>query len=131
RVRPMPRSDPRFYQIAALGVLLIYGIGFLKFEIEAQRALVLLATVLLTQLICTGACNAFAFVRANKKTSGQPSNVFSCFPAFQIHSPLCFDPKSALISGLSLCLLLRSNSFALVIAAAVITIASKFLLRIN
>jgi Na+-transporting NADH:ubiquinone oxidoreductase subunit NqrB len=40
-----------------------------------------------------------------------------------------FDPRSALISGLSLCLLLRSNSLLLVSATAAVTVASKFLLR--
>ncbi|HZE20311.1 MAG TPA: RnfABCDGE type electron transport complex subunit D, partial [Candidatus Angelobacter sp.] len=42
-----------------------------------------------------------------------------------------FDPKSALISGLSLCLLLRTNYPLLAIAAAVITVASKFVIRWN
>jgi Na+-transporting NADH:ubiquinone oxidoreductase subunit NqrB len=42
-----------------------------------------------------------------------------------------FDPRSALISGLSLCLLLRTNSTGLAIAAAAVTIASKFLIRTN
>jgi len=42
---------------------------------------------------------------------------------------LTFDAKSALISGLSLCLLLRTNSLLLAMAAAFAAIASKFLLR--
>jgi Na+-transporting NADH:ubiquinone oxidoreductase subunit NqrB len=42
-----------------------------------------------------------------------------------------FDPRSALISGLSLCLLLRTNDPALAILAAAGAIASKFLLRIR
>jgi len=42
-----------------------------------------------------------------------------------------FDPRSALISGLSLCLLLRTNSLLVASVAAVVTIASKFLLRVN
>ena len=42
-----------------------------------------------------------------------------------------FDPRSALISGLSLCLLLRTNSAALALAAAVIAVASKFLIQLN
>ena len=42
-----------------------------------------------------------------------------------------FDPKSALISGLSLCLLLRTNSLWLAAVAGVVTIASKSLLRWN
>jgi Na+-transporting NADH:ubiquinone oxidoreductase subunit NqrB len=40
-----------------------------------------------------------------------------------------FDPRSALISGLSLCLLLRTNFLWLAVAAAVVTISSKFLIR--
>src|SRR5258708_518958 len=40
-----------------------------------------------------------------------------------------FDPRSALISGLSLCLLLRTTSEALAAGTAVVTIASKFALR--
>jgi Na+-transporting NADH:ubiquinone oxidoreductase subunit NqrB len=42
-----------------------------------------------------------------------------------------FDPRSATISGLSLCLLLRTNSDVLAVAAAFATVASKFLLRWN
>jgi hypothetical protein len=37
--------------------------------------------------------------------------------------------KSALISGLSLCLLLRTNDAALALLAGVVTIASKFVIR--
>jgi Na+-transporting NADH:ubiquinone oxidoreductase subunit NqrB len=42
-----------------------------------------------------------------------------------------FDPQSSFISGLSLCLLLRTNSLLLVIVAAFITIAGKFTLRLS
>jgi Na+-transporting NADH:ubiquinone oxidoreductase subunit NqrB len=42
-----------------------------------------------------------------------------------------FDPKSALISGLSLCLLLRTNDPWLAMLAAVVAVASKFLLRVR
>jgi Na+-transporting NADH:ubiquinone oxidoreductase subunit NqrB len=62
----------------------------------------LLGTVLVTQFLC-----------------GKFVNVTS------------FDPRSALISGLSLCLLLRTNSLALMIATAAFTIASKFLFKWN
>ena len=94
--------DPRFYQIAVLSGLLIYGLGWLHFDITPGRAALLLSTALLTQYVCT-------------KLWGLPK----------------FDPKSALISGLSLCLLLRTNYAMLAIAAAVITIASKFVVRWN
>jgi enediyne biosynthesis protein E5 len=95
-------KDPRLYQILVLACLLVYGVVRLDFEIGAGRALLLLGTALLTQLACTRLWR---------------------LPAF--------DPKSALISGLSLCLLLRTNSAALAALAAVVTIASKFVLRIR
>ncbi|HSF43277.1 MAG TPA: RnfABCDGE type electron transport complex subunit D [Thermoanaerobaculia bacterium] len=94
--------DPRLYQILVLSSLLVYGIACLDLEIRPGRTLLLLATALLTQLACTRVWR---------------------LPAF--------DPRSALISGLSLCLLLRTNSVALAIAAAVVTIASKFVLRLD
>jgi Na+-transporting NADH:ubiquinone oxidoreductase subunit NqrB len=99
---PQIRIDPRIYQIAILGSLLLYGFVWLDFEITVFRAALLLSTVLITQLACTRIA----------------------------HLP-AFDPKSALISGLSLCLLLRTNSVGLAVAAAVIAVSSKFLLRID
>ena len=97
-----PQLDPRLYQISILAALLVYGTVRLDFEIAGPRAVLILATALSTQYACTR---------------------FWKLPAF--------DPRSALISGLSLCLLLRTNSTALTIAAAVITIASKFGIRVN
>lgn len=94
--------DPRLYQILVLSSLLVYGIARLDLEVRPGRALLLLATVLLTQLACT-----------------------------RIWRLPAFDPRSALISGLSLCLLLRTNSVALAVTAAAVTIASKFVLRVN
>ncbi|MGH9420623.1 MAG: RnfABCDGE type electron transport complex subunit D, partial [Thermoanaerobaculia bacterium] len=44
---------------------------------------------------------------------------------------VAFDPRSATISGLSLALLLRSESLILLLAAAVIAVASKFVVRIR
>lgn len=94
------KPDPRLYQIAVLSSLLVYGVFRLDLEIRASMAAILLATALLTQYACTRLWR---------------------LPAF--------DPKSALISGLSLCLLLRTNSVLLAAAAAVATIAGKFLIR--
>jgi enediyne biosynthesis protein E5 len=94
--------DPRLYQILVLTALLVYGVVQLDFDITLPRAALLLGTALLTQAICTRLWR---------------------LPAF--------DPKSAIISGLSLCLLLRTGSPLLAFAAAVVTVASKFVLRIN
>ena len=92
--------DPRIFQISALAGLLVYGMGWLEFEIGAAQAAVTLAGVLLTQWLCS-----------------------------RLWKVERFDPRSALISGLSLCLLLRTNSLALAAAGAVVTIAGKFALR--
>jgi Na+-transporting NADH:ubiquinone oxidoreductase subunit NqrB len=100
---PIPlHRDPRTYQILVLSSLLAYGVAWLDLEVRPGRALLLLSTVLLTQYACT-----------------------------RIWRLPAFDPRSALISGLSLCLLLRTNSLMLAVAAAVITIASKFVLRLR
>lgn len=92
--------DPRLYQIAVLLSLLGYGILVLNLEISAPIATALLATALSTQWL---AGRLFGLPR--------------------------FDPRSALISGLSLCLLLRTHDLRLAILAAVIAIGSKFVLR--
>ena len=100
-IRPITR-DPRHYQIATLTSLLLYGVVGLDFEIGARRAVAILTTALLTQYICT-------------RVWRLPS----------------FDPRSALISGLSLCLLLRTNDLALALLAPVIAVSSKFLVKLN
>src|SRR6202035_40881 len=103
RAIPKPRrllADPRHYQILILAALLAYGVFALDFEVRPLRVAILLATALLAQWACSR---------------------FWRLPAF--------DPRSALISGLSLCLLLRAGSELLAVAAAVVTIGSKFALR--
>src|SRR5690242_17034605 len=51
--KPRPPLDPRYYQIAVLSGLLIYGLGCLHFDITLGRAALLLGTALLTQYACT------------------------------------------------------------------------------
>ena len=94
--------DPRPYQIATLALLLAYGLLDLGFDVPAVHVVLILGTALLTQRVLT---DAFGLPR--------------------------FDPRSALISGLSLCLLLRTDSPWLAAAAAVAAIASKFVIRGN
>ena len=94
------RNDPRYYQIAVLSSLLIYGVGWLEFDIGWSQIVVSLGITLLTQ--------------------------YACSEIFRLPS---FDPRSPLISGLSLCLLLRTNSLLLAFLTAVVTIVSKFGLK--
>jgi enediyne biosynthesis protein E5 len=98
---PARRWDPRIYQAATLGCLLAYGIGWLGFDVEPRTAAIILGTVLVAQATA-------AHVARTR-----------------------FEPRSALISGLSLCLLLRTGSPELAAAAAVLAIAGKFLLRVG
>ena len=98
-------ADPRVYQIGTLAGLLIYGMGWLEFDITLTRAALLLFTVLATQWIGDRVTRSGA--------------------------PFAMSARSALISGLSLCLLLRTNYAGLAMAAAIVTIASKFLVRVN
>jgi len=95
-----PRLDPRVWQIATLSGLLVYGMVALAFEIRPPQAAITLASALCVQWACTRLWR---------------------LPAF--------DAKSALISGLSLCLLLRTSSLTVAAAAAALAIASKFVLR--
>src|SRR5262245_5922752 len=92
--------DPRYYQLAVLFSLLIYGVGWLGFDVNIRQIVILLGSVLIGQFLCA------KLVGASR-----------------------FDPRSALISGLSLCLLLRTNSDPLLILTAGVTIASKFVLK--
>jgi Na+-transporting NADH:ubiquinone oxidoreductase subunit NqrB len=92
-------TDPRLYQIATLASLLVYGMGWLDLGVTAARVGLLLLTVLATQAVC----DRFTGVTVNA--------------------------RSALISGLSLCLLLRTNRIELAVLAAVIAIAAKFVIR--
>lgn len=92
--------DPRLYQMLSLSTLLIYGLVSLHFEVLFLQILVTIGAALVAQYAATRLAR---------------------LPAF--------DPRSALISSLSLCLLLRTNDLAVSAAAAVLAISSKFLIR--
>jgi len=94
------RLDPRLWQIGTLAGLLVYGMGWLDFEIRPPQAAITLITALFVQWACT-----------------------------RLWKLPAFDPRSALISGLSLCLLLRTNSLIVAALAATLAIACKFVLR--
>ncbi len=94
--------DPRLYQITSLSTLLFYGLFWLHFDISIWQVAITLCVAQLAQYAGTRYFNL-------------PS----------------FDPKSALISSLSLCLLLRTNDLPVTAFAALIAIGSKFVIRWN
>jgi hypothetical protein len=92
--------DPRLYQIASLGILLLYGLIWLHFDVSAPQIVLTFGAALLTQYACT-----------------------------RLHKLPVFDPLSAVVSALGLCIFLRTNELPIVAVAAVIAIASKFVIR--
>jgi Na+-transporting NADH:ubiquinone oxidoreductase subunit NqrB len=94
--------DPRYYQIGVLAALLVYGLIRLDFEVTPIQILLILTTALWTQLFCTRAWKL----------------------------PF-YDPRSSLISGLSLCLLMRTDSLWLAVVSTAVAILSKFVLRVG
>lgn len=95
------QTDARWWQIGSLAVLLIWGITALAFDVTPARVAAIAGAALATQWL-------------GSKLAG-----------------LCFEWKSAMISALSISLLLRSNSLALLALAAIVAVASKFVLRWN
>jgi Na+-transporting NADH:ubiquinone oxidoreductase subunit NqrB len=93
-------SDPRLWQIGVLASLLLYGLTVLGFDTDAGRVALIVGTALAAQWAAT-----------------------------RIWKLPFFDPRSALISALSLCLLLRTRFWWLAVVIALVTIFSKFVLR--
>jgi Na+-transporting NADH:ubiquinone oxidoreductase subunit NqrB len=93
--------DARIAQIAVLASLALWGTVALDFEVAPPAAVVTLGSALAAQL-------------AGARLTRVP-----------------FDSRSALISGLSLTLLLRSDSLAWHALAAALAIGSKFVLRVR
>ncbi len=100
RLPNSPFSDPRHYQILSLMTLLCFGVLEFEFSVTVARVITILTTVLLTQFYCS-------------RFYGLPN----------------VEYRSALISGLSLSLLMRTSSEFIAVAVAVITILSKFTIR--
>ncbi len=92
--------DPRLYQIASLGTLLLYGLFWIHFDVSVPQIALTFGTALLTQ---------YAGTRLYK------------LPAF--------DPLSPLVSALGLCIFLRTNDLMVVALASFLAIASKFIIR--
>ena len=98
--QPAIWRDSRLYQIISLFTILLYGLFWLHFDISTWQIAITLSIAQLTQYAGTRYFNL-------------PS----------------FDPKSALISSLSLCLLLRTNDLSVAALAAFVAIGSKFVIR--
>ncbi len=93
-------TDARHYQMTCQSTLFLYGCLFLGFDVPWWLPAAFIGTTLTTQYLFT-------------KALGLPH----------------FDFRSPLISGLSLCLMLRTDTIPLAIFCAALGIASKFMIR--
>jgi Na+-transporting NADH:ubiquinone oxidoreductase subunit NqrB len=91
--------DPRYCQLTVLGGLLTYGLFALDFDLSPAQVVATFVAVLVTQAV-------------GQRLTGQR-----------------IDLRSALITGCSLSLLLRTNLLGMAALAGVIAIGSKFTLR--
>lgn len=98
--------DPRLYQIAVLSSLLAWGALGLDLEIRPAVAAAIVGTALALQWLATRALRLRGL-------------------------SLRFEPRSALITALSLTLLLRTTSPAVGALASVLAIGSKFTVRVR
>jgi len=94
-------SDARHYQIAALSTLTIYNLGWIDFGARPLNSALALTGALVTQIICS-------------RLTG-----------------IAIDLRSPLITGLSLSLLLRTDEPLIHLAAGILAIGSKFVLRLD
>lgn len=95
-------ADPRWYQIGVLSSLFLYGSLVLAFGIKALFAFSIIGSALLTQYLAGKLC-------------GLPR----------------FDPRSAFITSLSLCLLLRTDTLWAALLLTTAAVGSKFILRVD
>jgi Na+-translocating ferredoxin:NAD+ oxidoreductase RnfD subunit len=102
--------DPRDYQVAALCTLLVLGKLVFGFDVSWLQVGITLTSALAWQWLAT--------------SMGWPSTQATST------SPPPFEWKSALISGLSLCLLLRTRILIWAAIAGVVAVGSKFVLRV-
>src|SRR5881396_3866824 len=102
--------DPRQYQIVALSTLLALGLLRLGFDIPLLHVVITLTSALAGQWLAAG--------------MGRPSK------SATRTSPPPFEWRSALISGISICLLLRTREPVWMALAGPIAVGSKFALRV-
>ncbi|PCJ62789.1 MAG: Na+-transporting NADH:ubiquinone oxidoreductase, subunit NqrB [Bacteroidetes bacterium] len=94
--------DPRYFQILYLGSFLLYGVGYLGWNSDSAKYGAIVLTAVVVQFI-------FSLLTTKKYSS----------------------VKSALITALGLCLLLKTGTVQVAVFAAGIAIASKFLIKVK
>jgi Na+-transporting NADH:ubiquinone oxidoreductase subunit NqrB len=139
-------KDARDYQILFLSLFLLLGIGTRDWTIRPEFILVAIATCFVTQLVMgygslMMAHNSQTWLGKLELNQGNPTltlknggdrgiNVL-LDRLFRNNFSLLSSLKSALITGLSLSLLLRADNYTTIAIAAFLAIASKFIFQLG
>jgi Na+-transporting NADH:ubiquinone oxidoreductase subunit NqrB len=117
--------DARDYQILILSFFLFLGISTRDWTLRPDLMLVVIFSCLSTQLLLSVWVNIGHNLDGDTTSFYEPQSPLSSFISLLSLSSL----RSALITALGLCLLLRANDYRTMLLAGCLAIASKFLLR--
>ena len=116
-------KDARVTQIIFLGLFLVLGVGTRDWTIQSNLMLVVIGSCLITQWILS------SVIEYGKQTDEYSFTDFGSKFNILISPKVITSLRSALITSLGLCLLLRSNNLETMAIAGCLAIASKFLFR--
>ncbi|MCL1469002.1 RnfABCDGE type electron transport complex subunit D [Argonema galeatum] len=125
-------KDIRDYQILFLSLFLVLGIGTRDWTLRPDLILVAIATCLLTQWVAERAASIWPHLKVNIQNLFAQSENHSPKLNLDLLNPQKHNSlRSAAITALSLCLLLRAEHYTTMIVAGILAISSKFIFQIG
>jgi len=125
-------QDARDYQILCLSLFLILGLGTRDWTVRPEFLAVTIATCLTTQWLMSELQERWQSWREQQIQSDNIGLTTTPSPAQTVPAgPQGRSFRSALITALGLCLLLRADHMSTVVLAGSLAILSKFVLRIQ
>ncbi len=125
-------KDIRDYQILFLSLFLVLGIGTRDWTLRPDLIVVAIGTCLITQLLAERAASIWPHLKPNIQNLFAQSKNSSPKLNFDLLKPQKTNSlRSAAITALSLCLLLRAEHYTTMIVAASLAILSKFIFQIG
>lgn len=114
-------KDARVSQIVFLSLFLFLGVSTRDWTVQPELIFVVIASCIATQWSLSSLIE-FAKSKSEYSLTNLKLNIF-------FSSKVLTSLRSALITSLGLCLLLRSNSYQTMMLASFLAISSKFLFR--
>lgn len=125
-------QDARDYQILFLSLFLILGLGTRDWTVRPEFLAVTIATCLATQWLMSGLQEQWQRCRSQQLQSDDIGSI--TIPSSEqtiLAGGRGRSLRSALITALGLCLLLRADHMSTVVLASSLAILSKFVLRVG